>query len=54
MADLADIATATTAGYKEVGPLRAWMEPFMELSRREPRLRRLDVLVRLAVVAYPA
>jgi len=34
--------------------LRAWMEPFMELSRREPRLRRLDVLVRLAVVAYPA
>ena len=65
MADLADIATATTAGYKEVvldrgsganpatryevvllsvcvqsplGPLRAWMEPFMEISRRERRL----------------
>jgi hypothetical protein len=36
------------------GALRAWMEPFMELSRREPRQRRLDVLVRLAGVAYPA
>jgi hypothetical protein len=29
-------------------------EPFMELSRRDPRLRMLEVPVRLAVVAYPA
>lgn len=36
------------------GGSEGWMEPFMELSRRGPRLRRLDVLVRLAVVAYPA
>jgi hypothetical protein len=30
------------------------MEPFMELSRRERGYERLEVLVRLAVVAYPA
>jgi hypothetical protein len=30
------------------------MEPFMKLSRREPRLRGLDVLARLVAVAYPA
>ena len=36
------------------GPLRAWMEPFMELSRHERGYEGWMCSLNSAVVAYPA